>query len=232
MLIKVLEQVFLDNSYVMSPILEDNIDYTGFLAFPNKEKNRDEYFLLIEHIAPSDEVLYDLIEQDADTFYELLNNSKETDETFKKNCTMILCCKSSVSETAVLLVEEDPYNFKKNVIVYSIDELDSWNEKVDQPFTVEKLNILINKNNSERFHKFKEGKRSDYYSLLMKIITKLPFIIFLLPNKDLYNLEKKIESVLPRSEQKILNFILSVDLDESDDEFCRNLLSGWEATDA
>ncbi len=232
MLIEVLKQVFLDNNYAMSPVLEDTPDYTAYLAFPNEEKNRQEYFLLIEPQKTSDKVLSNLVEKDADIFYDLLNKSNETDETFKKNCTMILCCKNSVSATAVFSVEEDPYNFKKNVIVYSIDELDSWNEKTNRPFTVEDLNNLIHENNSERFHTFKEGNRSDYYSLLMKIVTKLPFINFLLPHKDLYNLEEKIERVLSPSEQKTLDFILSVDLDGSDDEIYENLLSDWEATDA
>lgn len=93
MLINIISKIFVDNNYNVVKIDNELSGYEVFLAMPVNKK-RQEFFLLLEHIAPSNEILKSLIKNEADTLFNLLSASEYSDETFRKNCTMILCCKS------------------------------------------------------------------------------------------------------------------------------------------
>lgn len=220
----------MDNAYSITSVSHNISGYTTFLAAPEKVKKRQEFFLLLEHYFPTDELLRRLIKEDAGRFFEFLIKSELTDETFRKNCTLVLCCeKNSVSPETVLAVEEDPYNFKKNIITYTSVELQNWDNMITSSLHFKNLNELINEDMGNKFRQFKErgDSSNDYYSLLMKIVTKIPIIQYIPAEKDLYDLEAEIRKKLSHDDQEILDFIVNIDLTKSDDEIEKILLSDW-----
>lgn len=205
--------------------------YKNILILPNKLSRRQEFFLLAEHDNISDELILSLIGNVADQWFELITGSEMTDESFKKNCTLILCCNSAnISSENVLAVEEDSYNFKKNVIVFTHSELKSWTENIKSTLTVEQLNLYVNQAKGGRFTQFKVNDKNgdDYYSLLMKIVTKIPIMNYIPAEKELYDLVAKIKNDMPEKNKKLFDFMLSLDL-ASEDEVVENILSSeWE----
>lgn len=228
MLIDKVNKIFLDNCYSVVPVSHELSGYEVFIAVPNNKK-RQEFFLLLEHKSPSDEILKSLIKKDADVLFNLLSASEHSDETFRKNCTMILCCESvNILPDCILAVEEDPYNFKKNVITYNQAELQSWENKIVDSLSVNALNDLINGEKGELFRRFKEENRSnDYYSLLMKIVTKIPIIHYMTTEKDLYDLDAEIKKNLTGNDREIHDFIIGIDLGKSEEDIEKILLGDW-----
>lgn len=226
MLIDILEKVFTDNDYALNQVLKEMDEYKAFLASTKEEKERSEFFLLIEPYDPTDALLKKVVETEAEDFHIKLNASDLTDETFKKNCTMIICCKDLVSQSSILSLEEDPYNFKKNVIVYSQEELDDLIQKGITNFSSDKLNELVNEENGNHFREFKSEPESNYYEILLKMVIKLPFIKYTIPQKQLYNLEEDIVDKLTEPQRLTLQTALNIDLSTSeDDEIYKKLFS-------
>jgi hypothetical protein len=231
MLIEIIKKVFTDNNCSIIPVEHNLPGYQVLLAVPN-DKARQEYFLLTEHSTPTEEILHSLKGKDADYLFDLLSAGKHVDETFRKNCTMIFCCKGiQYACDAILSLEEDPYNFKKNVIAYDQIELESWIGKKFECLSVEIVNDLINADGGEAFRQFKEGTRlNDYYSLLLKIATKVPIVHYLPTENFLYDLKAEIKKNLPRNESQMLDFIVDLDMERPESELENSLLGDWKVT--
>ncbi|MCK5344440.1 MAG: hypothetical protein KAR20_13590, partial [Candidatus Heimdallarchaeota archaeon] len=177
MLIDILKKIFNDNHFEELKVEFDSGEYHFFLTRPGSAAKRQEYYLVLEKENTTIEDINMLIETGADNFFEVIRKSDLVDESFEKNCTIIFSCGPSeraIEPEIILRLEEDPYNFKKNVIEYTSEELDSWNDVASASLSVERLNEMMG--NGETFASFKEGGVKDSYSLLMKISMKLPFI--------------------------------------------------------
>jgi len=228
MLIDILKQIFYDNNYVERNV-ELNSVYKYFLAVPNPKVNRQEYFLVLEKKDTTEENIKSLMTEDADKYFEIIRKNDQVDEAFDKNCTMILCFESTKSEFEVILrLEEDPYNFKKNVIEYTAKELASWNSKVTGTLTVNDMNRLVNPDQGATFTAFKKKTSNDYYSLLMKIFIKLPIINYMPQSpSNLYDISEKIRSSLSKSNLNHLDFINKHEPNMTEDELDELLISDW-----
>lgn len=230
MLVQILEEVFKDNQFETTTIkLKD--DYQTFFAKPSIGTVKQEYFLVLECNTLSDENLQLLIETEAEQFFELIKKEIDVNETFEKNCTMIIStCSDKVSTRSLLLIEEDSYNFKKNVILYTSNEIQSWNETVCDPLDVIKLNELINSSDGQLFRDFKEGKIYDnYFTLLVKIFIKLPFVYYKpMGDKTLYDISEETRKKLTSEKLQTYNYLTLLDLSLPLEELEEKFLEEWE----
>ncbi|MBN0617384.1 hypothetical protein JTM18_36430, partial [Pseudomonas aeruginosa] len=68
----------------------------------------------------SDAAAQKILEEKAQELFEAISNSGKVDRPFEKNCTMLICHEEEgISRQTILALEEDQYNFKKNVITYT-----------------------------------------------------------------------------------------------------------------
>lgn len=196
------------------------------IAVPLRENEANqEYYFLLETSSASDEFIEKLAKDSAEELMDRLEALDYTDESFRKNSTLILCCNSaSISDSALLKFEEDPYFFKKNVITYSDGELSSLRIKLNNELNNYHINVLLIESRGELFESFKTMslKKGHYYSLLIRIITKLPFVHYLPQPNNLEDLDEFVRGELTESDLKLFDYILS-----GDDSIDNKISSNW-----
>lgn len=186
------------------------------VAVPSEGNENQEYYLILESERMSDNFIDEVLDKYAEELMDKLESLDFVDESLRKNSTLILCSESGkVSDRQLLKFEEDPYCFKKNVITYSKRELIDLKGKLNDEYTNEHLNELLMENSGELFESFKVSASLGadyYYPLLIRIITKLPFVHFLPRVNQLDALEGYIRSSLDESDIKLFDFICDGDL--------------------
>lgn len=196
------------------------------IAVPPRENDANqEYYFLLEANSVNDEFIEKLAKDSAEELMDRLEALDYTDESFRKNSTLILCCNAaSISDSALLKFEEDPYFFKKNVITYSDDELSSLRIKLNNEFNNDHINILLIENRGELFESFKTMslKKGHYYSLLIRTITKLPFVHYLPQPNNLEDLNEFVRGELIASDLKLFDYIL-----DGDDSIDNKISADW-----
>lgn len=154
-----------------------------------------------------------------------------TDESTSKNSTLILCCTAdSMSEKSLIKFEENPYFFKKNIITYFPSELEQLKLKLNNKFSNEVLNNLLMSDGGDDFEKFKtlSLESNSYYPLLIRIMTKLPFVHYIAQDNQLDNLESFIKDSLNLFDNKLLDYICDKDGELNDDTIKEKILSNWD----
>ncbi|EPM68509.1 hypothetical protein A584_17720 [Pseudomonas syringae pv. theae ICMP 3923] len=226
MLIEIMQNIFTSNGFRYSEIKPTIDGYYLSIFLPPADGLKQEYFVVIEGVKQS-EATTDLIWSEiADNIFEKIRTSQAVEGYFAKNCTLILCCEKSLTPIHMILkIEEDPYNFKKNVITYTKGEITSMNQLLMKESEALKLsnheiNLLINGESGNHFTSFKERKNNvnTYYSLLLKIMTKLPFITYEPGAKFLHNLESDIEKELTKEQTQLYTQALAIDLEMSEEK--------------
>ncbi len=190
------------------------------IVVPSIGNDNQEYYLILECEQADDDFIEKLANEHAEKLMDELEELECTDESFRKNCTLILCCESGrISDKSLLNFEENPYFFKKNVITYSQNELSSLRNEINNSFDNEKLNQLLMKNNGNFFEYYKTLSLEDgnFYSLLIKIFTKLPFVHYLPQPNQLENLETFVRSELDQSDLKLIDYFCVSNEVASDD---------------
>lgn len=234
MLIDLLENIFLNNGYQFIQIEQNLSGFNSSLFIPKDFYAREEYFLVVEAIQPSEESTRFVLDEGADAFFEAIRSNQSIGNAFSKNCTMILCCNAGyISRELMLSVEEDHYNFKKNVIAYTIKEIQDLRAKLEASghgkLTSSSINKAINSGSGDAFTKFKGlGEEADnYYSLLMKIVIKLPFIKYEPARQQLDDLERSIRTGLTPEENEILEKLEILGGGISDEGLSKVLIDIW-----
>lgn len=177
---------------------------------PNVMNNRQEYFLVVKLYEQSDEFAKMFLECYAQDWFDTIVKSGFVGQEFEKNCTLILCHKEDhINRNTILIIEEDQYNFKKNVITYTDIELTDLLSYIDNNqlnnLNEEVINKVINEDGGMSFLKFKNNNKEqkNYYSLVLKSILKLPFISYIPQEQKLANLTGEIEQSLSPSQLNI-----------------------------
>lgn len=191
----------------------------ALFAVPNEKSANQEYFLFLMSECIDDGFIEEILVKHSETFMDRLEPLKCVDESLRKNSTLILCIESSkVSAQKLLKFEEDPYLFKKNVITYSSDELIKLTKKLNNDYSNENLNQLLSHNSEDSFESFKAistlGTDNHYYSLLIKVITKLPFVHFIPNTDELESLEDFVMTKLDEPHIKLLDLICDGEFSE------------------
>ena len=136
--------------------------------------NKKAYWLIIET-----DNLINVIENQANYFEEakkMINN-----EWFDKNVNLLILHRVENFEnyqSLVLEIEEDPYLFKKQIILYNDSEVEKLNQALEQQEQQNIKGFIENKILEEEvFKKHKENiNNNDYESLLYRLVHKIPLI--------------------------------------------------------
>jgi hypothetical protein len=180
------------------------------IAVPSVGNTNQEYYFILDCDSADDAFLEILANEHAEKFMETLEELEFTDESVRKNSTLILCCEAgNITDHALLKFEEDPYYFKKNVITYSKGELLALKGEINNGFSNDHLNTLLMSNSGELFESFKtlSLEADHYYPLLVRVITTLPFVHYLPQPNQLSDLDAFVRNELDKIDLNLLDLI-------------------------
>lgn len=183
MLIDILKNIFSEFSYLSKDF--NMQDYQATLFY---KEEIDNYFIVLDKDIITDDELQNL----NDISIQLFNLIKEddlTNESYDKNATLIICFNGDVDNNIICNLEENPYLFKKNILKYNSEEIESLNTLLSSNYSYENLLLLLN--NEEQFEEYKNNSENGY-SLLTKIFIKLPFLKCIRQTRNLANLSEII----------------------------------------
>lgn len=226
MLINLIDKVFLNNGYELVGFEHDYDELVARLFKPKDTENKAEFYLVVEARNPSPLQADQLLSAWSDDLYLKIRQDPIVDRVFAKNCTMIICWPDlTITNRQIFQLEEDRYNFKKNVISYNAAELMDLQAK-DIDFTLVQINELVGQGGGRFFQKFKEKSADlkNYYSLLLKIIIKIPFVTYVHDPKRLFDLDESLVSGLSLDERALYEFALDIDDNVADEVLMIQLL--------
>ncbi|WP_460096213.1 ABC-three component system middle component 1 [Pseudomonas sp. S3_C01] len=197
-----------------------------------ESKRREEYFLTVDLDDNSSEALKRFLDLTAQEIFEDIQSSGKVDLYFEKNCTMLICLNSvDLDQDLVLAIEEDPYNFKKNIIKYNTTELASLNDYLANhsvnAITNDTINEILNSNSGKDFldFKYQNGSRNRFYDLIIRVMLKLSFLPYHPQEQKLENLTGQIDAAVPAELTETFESILSADW--TDEAVIANVESIW-----
>lgn len=226
MLIDLIDKVFLNNGYEAVHFEHSYHELITRLFKPQVSEKKAEYYLVVECLNATNRHADDLLSVWADGLHLKVRESPLVDRVFSKNCTMIICWPElAITSKQIFQLEEDRYNFKKNVISYSSSELADLREK-NSDFTNAQINEMVGQGDGTYFQRFKEKSADleNYYSLLLKIFIKVPFVTYLHDPKRLIDLDSSLITNLSIGELGLYEFALGVDEDLNDEELMAEFL--------
>ncbi|MDM1507728.1 hypothetical protein HX079_18425, partial [Myroides odoratimimus] len=146
-----------------------------------EDNNNISYWIIIES-----NNLNNIIENQADYFEK--SKEKINDEWFDKNVNLLILHQIEDFENIqniVLTIEENPYLFKKQVLLYKGHEIEKLKNIIESESTNIK-NFIENKILDESIFKVhKENiNNNNYESLLYRLVHKIPFIKLNIQRKD------------------------------------------------
>ncbi|MGK0272300.1 MAG: hypothetical protein ACI88H_002967 [Cocleimonas sp.] len=202
------------------------------------ESLKEEFFVTVQLRKPSDIAALQLLNENSQEWFDAISSSGIVNQTFEKNCTMFICQEEdNINRQTILAIEEDLYNFKKNVIAYTSVELADLLKYLEleniQDISNDVINSIINSNRGESFLTYKANNKNqkNHYSLIIKILLKMPFLTYTPKIQELSNLdsdiENEIESVLPSNHISIFHQLLDADLDWNEDNINQNVEKIW-----
>ena len=224
---EILTKILISNGYINSDLKLSTENYRSDIFNYKNSDEKNEYFLVFEYIEQSESAHRRLLDEEANNIFATIRAADNIQDYFSKNCTMIICCnRESITSKLILETEEDQYNFKKNIIAYTNDELNSLQTKLsttilNSDFSEKNINSLLNSNKGRAFSDFKAagGQSNDYYSLLIKLSGKLPFLRYFPVTRDLEDLEEEILEELTGDQLMTMKKILSMDPSLDDASF-------------
>ncbi|TBX72051.1 hypothetical protein E0M25_24505 [Bacillus mycoides] len=150
-----------------------------------------------------------LEEADFSSFFEYMKNQDFYNSNMEKNFSLLVClnCNKEIDlemQKDIYEIEENPYDFKKYVLVYSDEQVQMLNKELLSPeyrmlIPVEGIKNVLNKIllDNVRFYNFKNHMNDIVYDLITKIFIKLPFLSTEIgKEKQMGNLQEKIKNKL------------------------------------
>ena len=202
-MITILNNIMASNQLRMVDV-EPTHETLNFSLYKAENKRREEYFLAIDLEDNSSEALKFFLDVTAQEIFEDIQTSGKVELYFEKNCTMLICLNSAgLDQDMVLALEEDPYNFKKNVIKYSMSELAALNGYLTSnaitTITNDNINDILNSNSGKDFLDFKHqnNSRDRLYDLIIRVMLKLSFLSYQPQEQKLENLTGQIDAAVP-----------------------------------
>ncbi|TGD59020.1 ABC-three component system middle component 1 [Flavobacterium humi] len=164
-------ETIINNLLHQTGLINKQLSY-GVLHF-FEDENKHSYWLVIET-----NNLAEVIEKQSEYF----NVAKEVanNEWFDKNVSMLILHKVENFDNIqnlVLEVEENPYLFKKQIILYKDTEVEKFTQAIESQEQTIKGFIENKILEEETFKKHKEYiNNNDYESLLYRLAHKIPFV--------------------------------------------------------
>jgi hypothetical protein len=233
-MINIINNILSNNGYKQVELLLEQDVADLYLFCPLTDSKREEYFVTVKLRTQSDSNAQRLLENQVQDWFETISHSGKVDQTFEKNCTMLLCQEEDkISRQTILMFEEDQYNFKKNVIASSQEEVQALQNYLVQEqiekITIKVINNIINVDSGKGFLDFKENNKlqKDHYSLILKIALKLPFITYIPQEQQLSNLLSDIDNSLSPELASIYNQLTNLDVEWTESNCVQNVEMIW-----
>lgn len=214
-MINIINNILSSNGYKQVGIDIPFNNQAFYLFCMPEDSMREEYFVTIQLQTQSEAAAQTLLEEEAQELFEAISNSGKVDRPFEKNCTMLICHEEEkISRQTILALEEDQYNFKKNVITFTARELANLKshlyESGVEKITNDAVNDIISSENGRKFLAFKGGRANseNHCSLALKIALKLPFITYIPQEQQLTNLNDEIKNSLAPSLYSIYSHLI------------------------
>lgn len=199
-----------------------NSDYFIYINLPEKALSSVSNDIQIELLS---------ILKNSEGSMELLNGESITiSSSFEKNATLIIfvnqeniLCENV--EKQAIAIEEDPYFFKKQVLVVPPDFLSvitkSFTENNIRGYTTYLRNLI---SNTQSFHEFMYSKSSSSnnvieYSFAAKLYEKLPFLALSVERSTPGDLQEGIDNDLSETQLEQCEGFLALDLNDLNDWF-------------
>ena len=198
-----IESLFKEEKYT-------NIESDSSFSICSNSENNDFWIIVENFNYEEQDKLFD--------GYKKIMDEKNT-MPYEKN-TSVLCIKQFQSDDDLekaVVIENDPFYFKKYVLLYSIED---WNRLCLLGLSNIKQLIM----NADVFKKFKENEQFHYYELLYKIAHKLPFLRIERNNVDDF-MDINALSAESEEEKSLEEWIISLpyeDMETSIDEKLRS----------
>lgn len=233
-MINIINNILSSNGYKQVEIVLQQDVADLYLFCPPTKSKREEYFVTVQIRTQSDSTAQRLLEIQAQEWFESISHSGKVEQTFEKNCTMLLCHEEAkISRQTIMLIEEDQYNFKKNVITASQQEVLALQNYLAQEqvenITTKVINSIINIDSGKGFLDFKNNNKlqKDHYSLILKIALKLPFVTYIPQEQQLSNLLNDIDNSLSPELTSIYKQLTNLDVEWTESNTVRNAEMIW-----
>lgn len=199
-MISMINELFKSYNYIANNVGD------GLLFAADKSSAKTAFWLVIQEGS-----LASLVDRQSELFDACKQDSQNS--ALDKNISMLVLWETGGDldlgemKKMVMSVEEDPFFFKKHVLYYSSQEIDSLKAVMGN----ESLHNLLQKNiaSQDVFAKYKEDPLSqEWQPLLYRIAIKIPFIDIDIGTSDgLTSLfEKNEEKVQAASDKELVNF--------------------------
>lgn len=220
---KELYSIFYLNGFRGHEINKEGFEYIDEIKFftPSEELKKHEYFIVMNLKEPKEEELDILLNEDFNKIYTEVVDSVYFNNYVSKNTTAIIfielenlnsASNNSSLNKKILNIEEDKYNFKKNIITYTEKQAKEFQEL----YNGEKdIRMGINKviYDKGKFIEFKKNPILDsIYNFISKLQIKIPFLTLKSEEKEMESLKEKIDKQLKDlNYDKIINMIINMD---------------------
>ncbi|KGA36317.1 hypothetical protein KU74_07595 [Pectobacterium brasiliense] len=233
-MIKILENIFLSNQYKRLEFNTSRSNEFCYIFYPEESTEKEEYFVLLQSLNQSNDEMKLILEEKAQLLFEEIIGSDKVERFFEKNCTLIICQNDKdIDRLTALRIEEDLYNFKKNVIAYTDSELEDLVKYLEvrsiNKLSNRVLNDIINEHDGESFISFKNSSvhASNYYSLIVKLFLKLPFLTYSIEEKELIDLNGEIENKLTQHQKDVFKKLISNEFEWTDNNIHDLVVVTW-----
>ncbi|PKH02144.1 hypothetical protein CXF72_13140 [Psychromonas sp. MB-3u-54] len=226
-MINFLNKIFTDRNYSVSETCFIDEQFDILLIEEESSLNKEEYYLIVQPKFRLDDCINLLLSEKIDLFESKIKPLKAG---IIKNCTLILCDSHNLSNSDILMFEEDPFSFKKNVITYSTEQLNNLIDLVtDKKFSNSLIGSIISADAGDKFDNFKEGKmdKNDHYHLVMMLSIKLPLLKYNNSISQLYDVESVITEKLNAPQLLLKENCLASDLLDMDNDALEETVLGW-----
>ncbi|WP_202709467.1 ABC-three component system middle component 1 [Sporosalibacterium faouarense] len=181
-------------------------EITCMFWYPRKESKLSNFHMII-FLKDTDMLKLKNIKKEMIYYFKKAENRLNYAYDIEKNTSLMVCVEvDSLKEnfknnenTRKLIydVEEDPYMFKKNVLLYTDKQVERFSNKFNKSNTLikEKLYSIIN--NNDMFKEFKKNPyKSTSYSLVSSLFIKIPFLRYERETRKLDDIIQKIHNFI------------------------------------
>ncbi|HDR8488137.1 TPA: hypothetical protein QC445_005022 [Bacillus cereus] len=198
-----LEQIFKESNFEIIKNIELINPKETFIAI-DKTENRKNYYLVI---FLKDSISREIIDREFVYFLPYIKKQPFYTSDMDKNFSLLVCLNVENEELneelqkEIFEIEEDPYDFKKYVLVYTSNEIKHLKEELNSakhkfPIVFNGVSPIINQilMDTNRFSTFKNKEGDHAYNLITNIFIKLPiFKIDSGDEKEMLNLRNIIK---------------------------------------
>ncbi|MDF2800406.1 MAG: hypothetical protein K0S61_309 [Anaerocolumna sp.] len=173
------------------------------------KSNKATYYILDFNELNDETNIRESVVSKQNSYYSNIMEMKDN-KVILKNTSLLIFIQVKDKEQAdylketIIEFEEDKYFFRKYVLVYTENELESLRKRLPQNGILNYINNEIK--NTECFDKFKKRNNIDHYNLLLKMLIKIPVLNFYMGLKEnMPSLESMIENELKEKQLMDLN---------------------------